>query len=449
MNIETYSEIIEKRGFDPLEKTHSSRDAFTRAQLSFRQDLVHGKVVWTDKMCNDFLCYLSNNHPLVSIFFAPVLHPYSRQERIVVLLCITSFAVMWASMANAAAENGPGMEYVISIIGGIFNSIFNKFLKSIATCSCVQQCHPLLRKCCECIGHCTMCLWTVISICVFIIGLTNAAENIGEFILSFIISLFSGWIFSFITLFVLFICAWKREHNIYRLQKNPFVISCFDYAEFQQNIPFSRKKVPGLNKEEQKQMIDYSKKQYEMSSPGQGKIAINLKVANISNSAHINSPQFECNQSTNPIELQTQQISIPSYLTNTYVQQQQPPLYQIQQQSPNAQQMQIANNIQQPITIIQVNAANLPSLLNQLNNNQNIFIQQQQQPSVQMQSSPQIPVIVVPTNNNTENVINDNNQNNCIYGYANTKETVPNMASPERSEPKIQQREFMYTPKKF
>lgn len=454
MNRKTYRNIIRKRGLDPLEKTHERCDAFSRAKLSFIQDLARGKVVWTNKLGRDFFCYLSNNHPLMSIFFAPICHPYSRQDRIVVLMCATAFAVMYASGSSAVGKDNAALGYSMAVAGGISNAIFNKILRILGTCSCVQHYNPVFRKCCEFFGHCAMCLWAMISFYAFIIGVILAAmaSNIGKFFLSFIISLFSGWIFSFISLFLLFMWTWRREQNIYTLQKNPFVISCFDYAEYQQNVPFTRKIIPGLNEEEHQQIATHCEKQNQM--PPQN------------NTFYGNSQHLDINPASyaipmEQVQLQTQPDNIPAYLAhdfNANMQTQQQPIYQIQQQSStvplHTQPIQIANtgNIQPPVPIIQVN---LPSVLNQLNNNnQNIIVQQQQQlPQMQVQ---QQPIIVVQANNPTiipaQNPAfiapsaNYNKDGN-IYSYANSTATKASssIAKPKRSVP--QQPRYMYVPK--
>ena len=178
MDINIYKEIILKRGQDPNEDYKSG---FNRATYSIRQDLGNYKVIWEDHWCQDWCNFIKCNHTLLSIFLVPSEHPFSSQERIVVLLCMTSLAILWAAIS--AAVDDTLTSYLISIGGGIINILMNKILIQLATCQCVQSCPFYIRTCFEWIGHQLLLFWSILCFIVFVFALVISLDNIVVFLI--------------------------------------------------------------------------------------------------------------------------------------------------------------------------------------------------------------------------------------------------------------------------
>ena len=235
MNINIYKQIITKRGQDPNEDYKSG---FDRVTYSIRQDLGNNKVIWEDDWCTDWYNFIKCNHTLLSIFLVPSQHPFSSNERIVVLLCMTSLAIMWAAISAAIEDTLTG--YLISVGGGIINILIHAILIQLATCQCVQSCPFCIRSCFEWIGHQLLIFWSILCLIIFIVALVVSLSEIGTFLLSFIISLGTGWIFGFIPNTIVYAYFRKKEKEDVKLNDNEFIISYLDYNQFKNGEELTR-----------------------------------------------------------------------------------------------------------------------------------------------------------------------------------------------------------------
>lgn len=138
MNTHIYAEVFKFRGDDPYEKrVNETKFGFNRAIQAFRRDLAGGKVAWTGQFWKDFEYYIACEHPLVSVFKAPRIHPFSPKERIVVLAITSSLAgvlsIITKFIQDALHTGDPWIDIaiprLIPIVGGIGLLFIGTFLK--------------------------------------------------------------------------------------------------------------------------------------------------------------------------------------------------------------------------------------------------------------------------------------------------------------------------------
>ena len=238
MDIQTYSEIIRKRGQDPHEAFKSGWDRVTH---SLRADLLSNKIIWTDDSCSDWFDFVKCHHVLLSIVLAPRVHPFGRGERCVVYLCMISLSVLWASIAAAIKEQDAVYQYTVSIGGGIFNILCNSMLRAFATCGCAQDCPFCIRVIFEFIGRGLLFGASICCLFIFVIGIVLSLDTISDFMLSFVVSLAVGWAFALIPNTIFFIYHRKKERKKCEFQENKFVISFHDYNQHKQELPLTRR----------------------------------------------------------------------------------------------------------------------------------------------------------------------------------------------------------------
>mmetsp|Transcript_8906 Transcript_8906/g.11112 ORF Transcript_8906/g.11112 Transcript_8906/m.11112 type:complete len:303 (+) Transcript_8906:85-993(+) len=233
MDIYTYKSIIKQRKLNPdnIRSNGIKEDVY-----QFQKDLLNGKTVWNNNFCLDWLCYMKLYHPLVSIFYAPKVHPYSREKRLSVLAVVLCSSVCWSSIAveEGNRDHSKIVRYIILTIAAVFNTILDLFLRKIAMCECFIDSNVCLNQCCRYIGEQLIYIFLLIGFGVFVIGIAFAIDN-GNFFQFFgyyiLVSLLC-WILEIIPLFIYFIKYWLNEKNTIQLNDNPYYISYLDYNEW-------------------------------------------------------------------------------------------------------------------------------------------------------------------------------------------------------------------------
>ena len=132
MDYNTYCKILEKKGEDP----HKIKDdvknidigEFSNATIKYRCDLASYKACWTYNPWNDWFFWMRNNHPVLGIFSAPLKHPFSRTERLVVFCCVLSLSTLSAIFTTTSIDNETDRK-LISMGFGIGISLIHNFLK--------------------------------------------------------------------------------------------------------------------------------------------------------------------------------------------------------------------------------------------------------------------------------------------------------------------------------
>jgi len=60
--------------------------------------LLKRRPFWSDNFCYDYIFHVANNHPLLSCVFCSPLHPYSKRERLLVLLIVSLYTIAMESL---------------------------------------------------------------------------------------------------------------------------------------------------------------------------------------------------------------------------------------------------------------------------------------------------------------------------------------------------------------
>lgn len=179
----------------------SYQQSVIEQELKEVEEIIGGRVVWTDVFKADWWRYLCDNHPTISMFRSHHLHPYTRRERQVVYACTLCMTFMLTAMipdlsdcdddarVRDAEMNAAGVieiqtteecvdEFAKSTVGigqtlarSFIIMVFGFFLKTMATCKCVQGQNamefPLAKRILEAVGHGFMWASVLLS-CVFL-----------------------------------------------------------------------------------------------------------------------------------------------------------------------------------------------------------------------------------------------------------------------------------------
>ena len=230
----TYDEILVQRGYDCNQT--ATGDNRTLSLLVLRGDFRGGKMVWHDDYWKDFLVMFRLDHGLISSFYAPEQHPYTKFNRRVIcstallldfsFAVIVSYLVVWGNIFPKSIQDGFGgflFDNGLSFIFGIFLLTMDTILSAIATCACVERCPNMCRKWVYRMGKCIILLsftGALISIIGLSIALTLIAKESGswafwgKFILNFYTGLFQGWfLFDVILMLYEFRTEWKNAHK--------------------------------------------------------------------------------------------------------------------------------------------------------------------------------------------------------------------------------------------
>ena len=267
MDLQTYSNVLSKRGENPYEipKNHKINlgQGLTRADIAFKKDLIREKVVWYNNQCRDCHAYIRNYHELYSICFAPKQHPFSRTQRLVVFIADIGLAaclsILAACVIRSIQDPSAGFDtdtttiteidsqisntdliiihLCLSAFNGLLKSIMSGCMKYIAICPCCQtnSCGNTCRCFFECIGNCLICFWLFLVIIIFIVfvWIGYEYELLQAFIISFILTNIFAWLFSFCILTVCFKLKWNKEKRNEKNKLSKLKINYIDYERYE------------------------------------------------------------------------------------------------------------------------------------------------------------------------------------------------------------------------
>merc|ERR1719265_1958769 len=100
MNEQTPGDPVRYRTFD-------SQDVPLELEREVQQrcyHLAYGRCYWTGNWRRDYLNHVRNTHPLVSCFLCDPQHPYSKGERLAVLMVTMTLMVLPAGVLAVALE---------------------------------------------------------------------------------------------------------------------------------------------------------------------------------------------------------------------------------------------------------------------------------------------------------------------------------------------------------
>jgi len=130
-----------------------------------------------DKMSN-FLVWMKNEHPLISIFCAHHKHPFSQLDRGMVLFTTLCWSFMWSAVFETLIpENDAGNEIAKSIIIGLITAVYEVFLVFLVSCGWAQKCNKLVRCIVAVIGYSILCQLMCYSIFFVVVGVFVIVNN--------------------------------------------------------------------------------------------------------------------------------------------------------------------------------------------------------------------------------------------------------------------------------
>jgi hypothetical protein len=260
---------MEKQGQNPNQKKDSNKKSYSKAEIAFRKDLAHNKMVWTGHCCQDFWYFFISEHAIFSWWCCapccgvPKQHPFSRKERLCILLIGLFWSLCWTAaiqLAQKDEEDGEEdtLDSTTSIIEDYFGedtsvrvletffslciSILLAICVRLATCSCVQGIGTTKRKCVERIGSILLILNLIVAVFFGSIMLNLAIEeDIGEkLIMGMIYQNLMAWfvwdllasIFKFYIGFCCFCPNYRKEKKVSKEKSN----TCIHWTDYAQHV---------------------------------------------------------------------------------------------------------------------------------------------------------------------------------------------------------------------
>lgn len=260
MDLESYNKVINgmQASEDPsTSKRKKSRSGFSRAEISFKKDLLRGKIVWHNDKKKDWKCYIRLNHPALSICGVPKQHPFGKTERFAAFMIDFGLSAVFAFVVGLISQiycddtdtdtsndcpketfDIPPIDMILygqlySLIFSIINAISNGCVKSCATCACCQKdsCPKCCRRCAECFGDILLFVWliAVLALCFLFGSLAWYNNEFTLFMLNFIGGRLWSWVTAFITMRICFNKKWKKERANKGKKLNKFKVTYIDY----------------------------------------------------------------------------------------------------------------------------------------------------------------------------------------------------------------------------
>jgi len=264
------------QGLDPNKKRDDRKNALTESEIAFRKDLASGKMVWTGHLWTDFWYFFITEHAIFSwfcfppYFGVPDQHPFSKKERICVLVIGLCWAFTWSSLMTSidqdtAEEEKDGSHQAavqtMDILFGLCVSIICGISVKLATCSCVQGTKTRTRTWCERIGCILNTINLLFALFVGLLGIIGASKSdiMGFLFLGMIKSnLYSwfGWdlLFCIIKFFIGWIGCGGLQKNYWREKKIDRINAklCIHWKDYAYYIDTERKGNPKYSTLQQK-----------------------------------------------------------------------------------------------------------------------------------------------------------------------------------------------------
>eukprot|EP00904_Undaria_pinnatifida_P010730 jgi/Undpi1/6788/HiC_scaffold_21.g09265.m1 len=212
----------------------------------------------------NFCEWAKNQHPVLSMFMAHELHPFSRSERLSVMMCYLCWAffitvLFEQSNSDSAAICDPGclnqyvgrlpdgLEdedicgsgsgvsvedfekacdnvmpwYFLSFIIAAFTVPYSTILKALATCGCVQDNDGCVKTCVECIGALVLRLFGIISIVWLVLGISiSLSLDGGMFLITYMTGVVKSWLYWPLIAGAVFTYKYKKQRDSFE-QEHP------------------------------------------------------------------------------------------------------------------------------------------------------------------------------------------------------------------------------------
>ncbi|CAM9144310.1 unnamed protein product [Ectocarpus sp. 4 AP-2014] len=214
---------------------------------------------------SNFREWAKNQHPVLSMFLAHELHPFSRTERLSVMMCYLCWAFFITvvfeygnkdevAICNAGCNNtysgGVSGEYrseqicgrgsgsnedaisaeeydsncdgvtpwwVLSFLIAAATVPYSTILKFLATCSCAQSLPNCLKSCFECLGALILRLFGVLSVLWLAMGIIFSLElDGGMFIVTYIAGVIKSWFYWPILAGAVFMYKYKKQRAAFQ-----------------------------------------------------------------------------------------------------------------------------------------------------------------------------------------------------------------------------------------
>lgn len=144
--------------------------------------LAKGEVVYSDSFCSDFVFYVKNKHPIISICFSHPEHPFSKCGRLVFLLCSLLFSfslsLLWIMLSpnqvfQEEALNDVALYAAEVVVLGALQSVYDSIFVSASAVSCIYTrrfpiCLLRIVKSC---GSIAVCQLVIITLVIFAVAL--------------------------------------------------------------------------------------------------------------------------------------------------------------------------------------------------------------------------------------------------------------------------------------
>ncbi|CAM9958615.1 unnamed protein product [Ascophyllum nodosum] len=218
---------------------------------------------------SNFREWAKNQHPLLSMCMAHELHPFSRIERLSVMMCYLSWAFFitivfegaeykkqsiceqgcvetccndegksWCGAGSGtnsdeitvevyeAACSNPMPWWILSFIIAGCTVPYSTVLKVAATCACVQSMPRCIKDCFECIGGVMLQLFGVLSVVWLVFGITLSLEldDDGAFMATYVTGVVKSWFYWPILAGASFLYKYKKKKAEFE-EKHPGQVS--------------------------------------------------------------------------------------------------------------------------------------------------------------------------------------------------------------------------------
>ncbi|CAM9874907.1 unnamed protein product [Pylaiella littoralis] len=224
------------------------------------QGAVYGLPGSDGKRWSNFREWAKNQHPVLSMFFAHELHPFSRTERFSVLLCY----LCWAFFITCVFEqqtnkdnqqicdgecehtyiDGTTLEemcassnvsvsledynsacdgvmpwFVLSFTIAACTVPYSTILKILATCGCVQALPNCVKNCFELLGAMVLGIFGCLSLVWLGVGITiSLTLDGGMFMVVYLLGVAKSWMYWPLIAGVVFLCKYRKEKRRFEEQ---------------------------------------------------------------------------------------------------------------------------------------------------------------------------------------------------------------------------------------
>eukprot|EP00927_Polykrikos_kofoidii_P071351 TRINITY_DN6761_c1_g2_i1.p1 TRINITY_DN6761_c1_g2~~TRINITY_DN6761_c1_g2_i1.p1 ORF type:complete len:282 (-),score=34.68 TRINITY_DN6761_c1_g2_i1:33-878(-) len=197
-------------------------------------DLRNARCYWTGSPSHDYMLHVANWHPLVSVFACHPAHPYSKIERLVVLMLTCALSLLPAaaltqtmtkSGSRIASMSAPiAVFFIITLPVMVIQVVMEKLAVADSCFRDETRARGIKDNCCNCMrfialsAHCACMIFTlIITAIVVACSFVVVRKNIQEALSPFLVSRAQSWLLWFpLDLFMPclgFIHCWRAERK--------------------------------------------------------------------------------------------------------------------------------------------------------------------------------------------------------------------------------------------